>query len=81
LQQADIHTASDLAQINLGAAPSKWSGVLEKTVRELQGTPCFTFNDQPQPKQHIAIKRSFGRPVTYLVALEEAITTFACQAA
>jgi DNA polymerase V len=81
LRQADIHTAWDLAQMNPGTARSRWSVVLEKTVRELQGTPCFTFEDQPQPKQQIACTRSFGRPVTDLVALQEAITTFACRAA
>jgi DNA polymerase V len=81
LRQAGIHTAWELAQMNPGAVRSRWSVVLEKTVRELQGTPCFTFEDQPPPKQQIACTRSFGRPVTDLVALQEAITAFACRAA
>ena len=25
----------------------RWSVVLERTVRELQGTPCLGFDDQP----------------------------------
>jgi DNA polymerase V len=81
LREEGIQTAWDLAQMNPGAARSRWSVVLEKTVRELQGTPCFTFEDQPPPKQQIACTRSFGRPVTDLVALQEAITAFACRAA
>lgn len=81
LQEEGIRTAWELAQMNPSVARQCWSVVLEKTVRELKGTPCFTFEDQPPPKQQIACTRSFGRPVTDLVALQEAITTFACRGA
>ena len=81
LREEGIQTAWDLAQMNPGTARKRWSVVLEKTVRELQGTPCFTFEDQPPPKQQIACTRSFGHPVTDLVPLQEAITAFACRAA
>ena len=81
LREEGVHTAWDLTQMNPGAARKRWSVVLEKTVRELQGTPCFTFEDQPPAKQQIACTRSFGRPVTDLVPLQEAITAFACRAA
>jgi DNA polymerase V len=81
LREAGINTAWELSQMSPGAARSRWSVVLEKTVRELKGTPCFNFEDQPPPKQQIACTRSFGRPVTDLMALQEAITAFACRAA
>lgn len=81
LQDAGIRTVWDLAQMNPSLARQRWSVVLEKTIRELQGTPCFTFEDQPPPKQQIACTRSFGHPVTGLVELQEAITAFACRAA
>ena len=71
LQDAGIRTVWDLAQMNPSLARQRWSVVLEKTIRELQGTPCFTFEDQPPPKQQIACTRSFGHPVTGLVELQE----------
>jgi DNA polymerase V len=49
-------------------------------VRELQGTACSGFDDQPAPKQEIACTRSFGQPVTLLVDLQEAVTEFASRA-
>lgn len=81
LQEAGIKTAWDLARLNPAAVRARWSVVLEKTVRELQGVPCFTFEDQPAAKQQIACTRSFGHPVTALADLEEAVTEFACRAA
>jgi len=55
--------------------------VLERTVRELQGTPCIDLDHAPQPKQEIACTRSFGHPVTELADLSEAVTEFASRAA
>jgi DNA polymerase V len=60
---------------------SRWSVVLERTVRELQGMACVGLEDQPPAKQEIACTRSFGRPVTALVDLNEAVTEFASRAA
>ena len=54
--------------------------MLERTVRELQGTPCIGFDDAPAPKQQIACTRSFGHPVTELQQLNEAVTEFASRA-
>jgi len=59
----------------------RWTVVLERTVRELQGTPCIDFDDQPAPKQEIACTRSFGHAVTELSDLQEAVTEFASRAA
>jgi DNA polymerase V len=63
------------------AAKAGWSVVLEKTVRELNGTPCIEFEDEPPAKQQIACTRSFGHPVTELTDLQQAVTEFACRAA
>lgn len=81
LEQYGIRTALDLSQLPLSTARARWSVVLEKTIRELHGTPCFTLDDQPREKQNIACTRSFGSPVTTLVELQEAITSFTCRAA
>ena len=81
LRAQGIATAQDLVEMSPTAARAMSSVVLEKTVRELQGTPCFEFEDEPSPKQQIACTRSFGHPVTELVDLQQAVTEFACRAA
>jgi DNA polymerase V len=81
LRAQGISTAQDLACMSPAAARAMSSVVLEKTVRELQGTPCFVFEDEPVPKQQIACTRSFGHPVTELFDLQQAVTEFACRAA
>jgi len=81
LRAQGIHTALDLQGMSPAAAKAGWSVVLEKTVRELGGTPCIAFEDEPPAKQQIACTRSFGHPVTELTELQEAITEFACRAA
>ena len=81
LQAEGISTVADLIQLDPATVRSRWSVVLERTVRELQGTPCIAFEDAPADKKEIACTRSFGRAVTDLRELEEAVTTFASRAA
>jgi DNA polymerase V len=81
LNQVGIYTAHDLAQADPVTVQRRWSIVLAKTVRELNGQPCLTLDDIPPDKQQIACTRSFGRPVTELSDLLEAITEFASRAA
>ena len=81
LNQVGIRTALDLAQADPVTVQRRWSIVLAKTVRELNGTPCLTLDDIPPDKQQIACTRSFGHPVTELSDLLEAITEFTSRAA
>ncbi len=81
LNQVGIHTARDLALADPVTVQRRWSIVLAKTVRELNGQACLTLDDIPADKQQIACTRSFGRPVTELSDLLEAITEFASRAA
>lgn len=81
LQDSGIRTALDLVRLEPATARRRWSVVLERTVRELQGTPCIPLEDSPPARQEIACTRSFGHPVTELWELEEALTTFASRAA
>jgi DNA polymerase V len=80
LKAGGIHTVLDLARLDAAMVRSRWSVMLERTVRELQGTPCIGFEDAPAPKQQIACTRSFGHPVTELHQLAEAVTEFASRA-
>ena len=81
LNEGGIKTVLDLIRLDPATVRSRWSVVLERTVRELQGTPCVGLEDVPSPKKEIASTRSFGQPVTELVDLIEAVTEFASRAA
>jgi len=79
LRDNRIETAYDLAN-----APENWirkhmSIVGERTVRELCGIPCYELRHSPDPKKGICTSRSFGKPVTELGILEEAVATFAAR--
>ena len=81
LKHSGIHTVLDLVRLDLALVRSRWSVVLERTVRELQGMPCIGLDDEPAPKKEIASTRSFGHAVTELYDLNEAVTEFASRAA
>lgn len=81
LAEEGIETALDVARMPAARAREGWSVVLERTVRELQGVSCIELEQAPPPKQQIACTRSFGRPVTDLEPLIEAVSEFASRAA
>ena len=81
LKASGIHTVLDLARLDPAMVRRRWSVVLERTVRELQGMPCIELELTPARKQEIAYTRSFGHPVTRLEDLSEAVTEFASRAA
>jgi DNA polymerase V len=47
-----------------------------RTQLELRGTPCIDLEAAPSPRKSIVTSRSFGRPVTSLGDLREAVTTY-----
>ena len=81
LNDGGIQTVLDLVRLDPAMVRSRWSVVLERTLRELQGTLCVGLEDSPVPKKEIASTRSFGRPITELVDLIEAVTEFGSRAA
>lgn len=81
LAELDVHTAWQLRNMPAAAARTHFGVVLERTLRELQGTPCIELETAPPPKQQIACTRSFGQPVTELQPLLEAVSHFAQRAA
>lgn len=80
LRAVGVTTAAALAKLDPTTVRMQWSVVLERTVRELQGTPCIALEDVPAPRQQIACTRSFGAPVRELEPLIQAVTEFASQA-
>jgi DNA polymerase V len=81
LVDAGVTNALELSKLDPAAVKARWSVVLERTVRELNGVPCFDFEDGPADKKQIACTRSFGQPVIELHHLQEALTEFASRAA
>ena len=80
LTDGGIKTVQDLVRMDVATIRRGWSVVLERTVRELQGTPCIGLDDAPAPKKEIACTRSFGHAVTELSDLTQAVTEFASRA-
>lgn len=81
LIEGGITTALDLARLDPAMVRSRWSVLLERTVRELQGTSCIELEHTPGHKKEIACTRSFGHDVTELADLTQAVTEFASRAA
>ncbi|WP_114972234.1 hypothetical protein [Rhodoferax ferrireducens] len=71
----------DQARLYTALVRSRWGVVLERTVRELQGTPCIDLEQVQQPRQEIACARSFCHAVTEFVDLSKAVTEFASRVA
>ena len=73
LRSLGVHTASDLAQMDLERLTSQLNVVLMRTAMELQGTPCSTFQDN-SPSQSIVSSRSFGEMQTEWFPLAQAVS-------
>jgi DNA polymerase V len=54
---------------------------MQRLVLELQGKPCFALELYPSSPKSITVSRSFGRPITTISELREAIATYASRAA
>jgi len=80
LHATDIHTAYDLKMSNAATMRQRFNVVMEKTVRELNGTPCLALEQVRGPQQQILSTRSFGRVVRDLQSLEEAVTLYTTRA-
>lgn len=81
LNDEGIMNVLQLVQIDPGTVRRRWSVMMERTVRELQGQACISMEQQPPPKKEIAYTRSFGQPVSSLQDLSQAVTEFASGAA
>lgn len=80
LQDMGITTATELADSDFATLRKRFSVVLERTARELNGNPCLPWEDAPPPKKQIMCSRSFGQPLQSLTDLEDAIAHHATRA-
>ncbi len=80
LARYGVLTALDLRDAHPPTLRAAFGVVMEKTQRELQETPCMDLQEVVADKQQIVSSRSFGRMVTELTALQDAISTFVANA-
>ena len=55
--------------------------MIEKTARELGGTPCLELGEADPPKQAICCSRMFGNRLTEIEPIKEAVATYTQRAA
>jgi DNA polymerase V len=80
LNAGGVHTVLDLVRADVATLRRQFSVVFEKTVLELRGTPCMGVEEAPAAKQQILVSRSFGKAVTHIDGIVEAVSEFASRA-
>ena len=80
LNALNIETVLDLKNSDPEYMRQQFSVVMEKTIRELNGTACIELEEVAPPKQQILSSRSFGSPVYDLQSLSESVTLYISRA-
>lgn len=80
LDAMGIKSAMDLAKADPWTLRKNFSVVIEKTARELAGTPCLELDDPAPPKQEICCSRMFGKRLKELPPIKEAVATYMMRA-
>ena len=81
LVQRGIHTVLDLKNANAARMRKSHGVTMERLIAELNGESCLELEDINTPKAQIIATRSFGRPVTDINELREAVMSYAIRAA
>ena len=81
LQAGGVFTVKQLSDFDVTRLRKRFGVVMERTVRELRGESCLEMVDVTPAKQQIISSRSFGRYVTDIKELEEAVSTYMSRAA
>ncbi len=81
LNAGGVRSVLDLVRTDAATLRRQFSVVFEKTMLELRGTPCMGVEEAPAAKQQILVSRSFGKAVTQLDGIVEAVSEFASRAA
>ena len=77
-----IYNALQLRNMSPSWASRHMGGVTgDRLVRELRAEPCIEMKEPLESKKMIATTRMFGKPVTELKDLREAVATYASRAA
>lgn len=81
LQKLGIETVLDLKRADPERMRQLFSVMMEKTIRELNGTVCIELEDVAPDKQQIVSSRSFGQPALTLKELSESVSQYISRAA
>ncbi len=81
LHARGIRTALQLQQADPDWIRQRFNVVTLRTVLELGGMSCLPVQSTSEPKQGMMVSRCFGRPVTDLLAIQEAIAAHTSQLA
>ena len=81
LEADGVRTVLDLARLDPALVRRRWSVVVERTVRELQGQACIGLDEAPAPRREVSCTRAFGDPLATLPPLAEAVSEYASRAA
>lgn len=80
LDAMGVKSAMDLAKADPWTLRKNFSVVIEKTARELAGTPCLELDEPDPPKQEICCSRMFGKRLQELPPIKEAVATYMMRA-
>ncbi len=81
LEAMGIHSVQDLRQADIRQLREHFGIVVERTVRELNGEPCIQLDTQPHVRKQIISSRSFGKKISNLNELQEAVANYTAKAA
>ena len=77
LNAIGVDTIGDLRAADPLAIRKRFSVVLQRTVLELNGTPCIPHADERADKQQIIFSRSFSTPVTSTEEMDQVMAVYA----
>lgn len=76
-----IYTVADLAEADPAIMRRRFSVVLERTIRELNGVPCIAFETPKEGKDQLIFSRSFSKKITEVNEIRQVLSIYAQQAA
>jgi DNA polymerase V len=81
LAPLQIRSARELRDADAATLRARFGVVVERTQRELRGSPCLAMEEVRPKRRQIMCSRSFGREVDTFEELREAVLTHALRAA
>lgn len=81
LTKIGVHTAYDFTQLDASWVRNKMTVVGQRTHEELKGNPCIDIDTVIRAKKNIATTRSFGKKLSDISMISEAVSTHAVRCA
>jgi len=81
LNTMGLRSALDLKRAPPKLVRRRHGVILERTIAELNGVPCIGMGEKAAHEGQVIATRSFGRPVTALAELREAVSSYVIRAA